>query len=87
VEEEEGEGVEEAVGEQDISMKIHTHEQAHHCISKVMQFAIDSNSSSLFELLYVVKDCNKKDMITKKWKQLLCWIFGRNLNELSTGNM
>jgi hypothetical protein len=45
-EEEEEEGREEADGEQDISTKIRTH-----CISEVMQFAIDSNSSSLFELL------------------------------------
>jgi hypothetical protein len=34
-EEEEEEGGEEADGEQDISMKIHTHEQALHCISEV----------------------------------------------------
>jgi hypothetical protein len=52
VEEEEEEGGEETAGEQDISTKIHTHEQALHCISEVMQFAIDSNSSSLLELLY-----------------------------------
>jgi hypothetical protein len=38
----EGEGGgEAAAGEQDISMKIRTHEQALHCISEVMQFAID----------------------------------------------
>jgi hypothetical protein len=35
-----------------------------------MQFSIDSNSSSLLELLYTVKDCIKKDMITKKWKEV-----------------
>jgi hypothetical protein len=35
-----------------------------------MQFAIDSNSSSLLELLYAVKDCIKKDMNTKKWIQV-----------------
>jgi hypothetical protein len=46
VKEEEEEG-EKAAGEQDISTKIRTHEQALHCISEVMQFAIDSNSSSL----------------------------------------
>jgi hypothetical protein len=52
-------------------MKIHAHEQALHWISEVMQFAIDSNSSSLFELLYIVKHCIQKDMITKKkWKQV-----------------
>jgi hypothetical protein len=56
-EEEEEEGEEETAGEQDISRKIHTHEQALHCISEIMQFAIDSNSSSLLELLYIVKDC------------------------------
>jgi hypothetical protein len=37
-----------------------------HCISEVMQFAIDSNSSSLLELLYTAEDCNQKDMNTKK---------------------
>jgi hypothetical protein len=55
----------EEAGEQDISTKIRTHEQAHHCISEVVQFAIDSNSSSLPELLYTVKGCIKKDMNTK----------------------
>jgi hypothetical protein len=59
----------EAVREQDTSMKIRTHEQALHCISDVMHFAIDLNSSSLNELLYTVKDCIQKD-ITKKWKQI-----------------
>jgi hypothetical protein len=54
---EEEKGGEEAAREQDISTKIHTHEQALHCISEVMWFAIDSNSSSLLELLYTVKDC------------------------------
>jgi hypothetical protein len=39
-------------------------------IAEVMQFAIDSNSSSLLELLYTVKDCIHKDMSTKKWKQV-----------------
>jgi hypothetical protein len=39
-------------------------------IGEVMQFAIDSNSSSLFELLYTVRDCIQKDMNTKKWKQV-----------------
>jgi hypothetical protein len=68
--EEDKEGGEEAAGEQNISTKIRTHEQALHCISEIMQFAIDSNYSSLLELLYTVKDCIKKDMITKKWKQV-----------------
>jgi hypothetical protein len=45
-----------AARDQDISTKIRTYEQALHCISEVMQFAIDSNSSSLLELLYTVKD-------------------------------
>jgi hypothetical protein len=67
VEEEEGE---EEAGEQNISTKIRTHEQALHCISEVMKFAIDSNSSSLLDLLYTVKDCIQKDMSTKKWKQV-----------------
>jgi hypothetical protein len=40
-EEEEEQGREEAAGEQDISKQIHTHKQALHCISEVMQFAID----------------------------------------------
>jgi hypothetical protein len=31
-----------------------------------MQFAIDSNSSRLFEILYTVKDCIQKDMNIKK---------------------
>jgi hypothetical protein len=52
-EEEEEEGGEEAAVEQDISKKIHTHEQALHCISEVLQFAVDSNSSSVFELRIV----------------------------------
>jgi hypothetical protein len=78
---------EEAATEQDISMKIHTHEQALNSISEVMQFAINSNSSSLLELLYTVKDCIQKDMIIKKWKQVSCWICGRNLNELYVGNV
>jgi predicted RND superfamily exporter protein len=69
-EEEEEEGGEEAAGEQDSSTKIRTHEQAHHCISEVMQFAIDSNSSSLLEPLYTVKDRIQKDTKTKKWKQV-----------------
>jgi hypothetical protein len=29
-------------------------------VSEVMHFAIDSNSSSLLELLYTVKDCIQK---------------------------
>jgi hypothetical protein len=66
--EDEEEGGEEAAGEQDIPMKIRIHEQALHCISEVMQFAMDSNSSSLLELLYTVRDCIQKDMNTKKWK-------------------
>jgi hypothetical protein len=66
-EEEEGEA---AAREQDFSTKIRTHEQALHCIGEVMQFAIDSNSSSLLELLYTVKDCIRKDMMTKRWKQV-----------------
>jgi hypothetical protein len=37
----------------------------HHCISEVMQFAIDSKSSCLHELLHTVKDCVQKDMNTK----------------------
>jgi hypothetical protein len=36
--EKEEEGGEAAAGEQDISTKIHTHEQALHCISEVMKF-------------------------------------------------
>jgi hypothetical protein len=61
---------EKAAGEQDVSTKIRTHEQALHCIGEVMQFAINSNSSSLLDLLYIVKDCIQKDMTTKKWKQV-----------------
>jgi hypothetical protein len=68
--EEEEKGGEEAAGEQDITMNICTHEQALHCIAEVMQFAIDSNFSSLLELLYSVKDCIKKDTNTKMWKQV-----------------
>jgi hypothetical protein len=59
----EEEGGEETAREQNISVKIHTHEQALHCISEVMQFAIDSNSSSFLELLYTVKDCIQKNII------------------------
>jgi hypothetical protein len=85
--EEEEEGGEAADGEQYISTKIRTHEQALHCISEVMQFASDTNSSSLRELLYTVKDCIKKDMNTKNGNTFLCWICGRNLNELYIGNV
>jgi hypothetical protein len=67
--EEEEERGQEAAREQDISMKIRTYEQALHCISQVMQFAIDSHSSSLPELQYTVKHCIQNDMITKNWKQ------------------
>jgi hypothetical protein len=67
---EEEEGIEEAAEEQDISTKIRTHKQALHCISEVMKFATDSNSSSLLELSYTVKGCIQKDMNTKKWKQV-----------------
>jgi hypothetical protein len=66
---EEEEGGEEAPGEQNVSKKICTHEQALHCISEVMKFAIESHSSSLLQLLYTVKDCIQKD-ITEKWKQI-----------------
>jgi cytochrome c-type biogenesis protein CcmH/NrfF len=52
----------EAAREQDISTKIRTLEQALHCINAVMQFAIESNSSSHLDLLYTVKDCIQKDM-------------------------
>jgi hypothetical protein len=69
-EEEEKERGEETTGEQDISMKICTHQQSLHCICEVMQFAINSNSSRLLELLYTVKDCIQKDMLTKKWEQV-----------------
>jgi hypothetical protein len=69
-EEEEEERGEAAAGEQDISMNICTHEQTLHCISEVMQFAINSNSFSLLDVLYTVKDCIQKDMITKRWKQV-----------------
>jgi hypothetical protein len=74
-------------GEQDISTKVHTHEHALHCINEVMQFATDSNSSTLLELLYTVKDCIQKGMNTKNGNKFLCWICGRNLNELYIGNM
>jgi hypothetical protein len=52
-EEEEKERGEETAGEQDVSMKIRTHEQALHSISEVMQFTIDSNYPSLLELLHI----------------------------------
>jgi hypothetical protein len=64
--EEEKEEGETAAGEQDIPMKIRTHEQAFHCISEVMQSAIESHSSGLLELLYTVKDCIKKRHEHKK---------------------
>jgi hypothetical protein len=66
MEDEEEEGGGEAVGEQDISTKIRTHEQALHCISEVTQFAIDSDSFRLLELLYTVKGYIQKDMNMKK---------------------
>jgi hypothetical protein len=66
------EGEDEADGEKDISTKIRKHEQALHCISEVMQFAIDSNPSSLLELLYTVKDCIQKDMNTTSGNEFLC---------------
>jgi hypothetical protein len=46
-----------------------------------MQFAIDSNSSSLLELLYKVNDC------IQKVETNFCWICERHLNELYIGNM
>jgi hypothetical protein len=52
VEEEEG-GGEAAAGEQDISIKICTHERALHCISEVMQFAINSTPPAV--LNYVIQ--------------------------------
>jgi hypothetical protein len=57
---EEGEEGGKAAREQEISMKIRTQEHSLHCISEVMQFTIDSTSSSLLELLYTVKDCIPK---------------------------
>jgi hypothetical protein len=50
--EEEEKGEEAEAGERVISTKIRTHEQALHCMSEVMQFATESNSSNLLELLY-----------------------------------
>jgi hypothetical protein len=47
-------------------MKIHTHDQAFQCIGEVMQFAIDSNSSTLLVLLYTVKDCIQRHDQKKK---------------------
>jgi hypothetical protein len=61
--------------------------QRKYCISEVMQFAIDSNSSRLLELLYKVMDCIQTDIITKSGNKFLCWICGRNLSELYTGNV
>jgi hypothetical protein len=78
----EEEGGEEAAGEQDILTKMCTH-----YISGVMQFAIDSNSSSHLELLYTIKDCIQKDITQKRGNKFLCWICGRNLNELYIGKM
>jgi hypothetical protein len=82
--EEEKEG--EAAGEQDISTKIRTHEQTLHCISEVMQFAIESNSSSLLELLYTVKGCIQKDMNTK-WEQVSMLDLRKKSHELYIGNV
>jgi hypothetical protein len=61
-----------AAMEQDISTKIRMHEQALHCISEILQFATDSNSSSLLELLYTVKDCIQKDVNMKSRNKVLC---------------
>jgi hypothetical protein len=69
-EEKEEERGEEASGEQDISTKIRTPEESLHCISEVMQLVVDSNSFSLLELLYTVKDCIEKNTNTKKRKQI-----------------
>jgi hypothetical protein len=69
--EDEEEGEEQTAGEQDISKKICTYEQPLHCISEVMQFAIDSNSSSLLELLYTVKTTFKNTRSQKKVKTSL----------------
>jgi hypothetical protein len=67
---EEEEGGEEAVEELDISTKIGSHEQALQCISEVILFANDLNSSSFLKLLYTVKDYIQKDINTNKWKQV-----------------
>jgi hypothetical protein len=79
-EEEEGE----TAGEQDISTKIRTHEQALHCISEVMPFAVDSNSSGLLEQL---RTAFKTTRTQKSANKFLCCIYGRNLNELHIGNV
>jgi hypothetical protein len=42
---EDEEGGEEAAGEEDISTKINAPEQGLHCISEVLQFAIDSSTT------------------------------------------
>jgi hypothetical protein len=78
--EEEGEA---AAREQDISTKIRTNEQALHCIRVVMQFAIDSNSCSFLELYCIqLRTAFKKTLTQKSGNKFLCWICGRNLNEL-----
>jgi hypothetical protein len=86
-EEEEAEG-EEAAGEQDISTKICTNEQALHCIREVMQFAIYSNSSSFIELYCIqLRTAFKKTLTQKSGNKFLCWNSGRNLNGLYIGNV
>jgi hypothetical protein len=65
VEEEETGRGEEAAVEQDISTKIHTHKQGLHCISQVMLFAIDSNSSAFMNYCIQLRTAFKKTLSQK----------------------
>jgi hypothetical protein len=68
-EEEEEQGGGEAAGEQDISTNIRTHEQALHCISEVLQFALIQTLPAFLNYCIQLRTALKKTN-TKKWKQV-----------------
>jgi hypothetical protein len=85
--EEEEEGGEEAAKEQDISTKTRAYEQTIRCVCEIMQFAIDSNSSCLLNYCIQLRTAFKKTCARKSGNKFLCWICGRNHNELYMRNM
>jgi hypothetical protein len=87
VEDEEEEGGNEVAGEQDISMKICTHEQAFHCISKVRNLQLIQTLPAFLNHCIQLTTAFKKTWSQKSGNKFLCWIRGRNLNEFYIGNV